>query len=682
LFAFFLCCSAAVAGLVNTPPASVTTYRVYELALSAGSPAGNPYVDGPSVTVTFSGTSGAAKGQVLVVKGFWDGGNTWRVRFAPPAVGTWSWITTSTDAGLNAVSGSVSAVAPTSAEVGANELYHGFLQQDGYAWKLSDNTPFLPVGDTHWSFSEEFTTAEWQTWMNARQAQHYNTFLGCIWLAIYTRSGVPVAFPSGNPQTDTPNMAYFQQLDQMVQYANDHGIMMGLTIGGFPGNSSWWARFATRAREDRWFRYCVARYTAYNVRWCLYGEVNEANPSWGTWQAEVAYKAQLVRDEDPYDHPIGSHHTTVDTSSAGNGNIGFVEVQIDTCGARTETQYQRALTYRSYNKPVWFEEYWYECTTCDNEYVVGMRNTYRSFVAAMAFPTMASLMRNHFNQSPPPDVSQAASDPGAIRMGYFHEFFKSLDMRNFSPATALVSAGQCGKFGDHYAIFKQGGGSLTLNLAGVAGTFSVTILDINTGVAAGLGSLSGGAVRTINTGTSADVAILVMKEGPATNTAPSVSAGLDQTIRFGQTLSVDGTVSDDGLPNPPSVATTGWSQVSGPGTVSFASPASADTTATFSAMGVYVLRLTASDGELSASDDTTITVNTNIPGDGDNDGDVDMDDFALFQLCMTGSGEWQTETVCAFADLQHDGDVDGADVDLFVSCMSGAGIPGNPNCVG
>lgn len=40
-------------------------------------------------------------------------------------------------------------------------LHHGFLERDGgYAWKLSDGTSFLPVGDTQFSFSEEFTTAE------------------------------------------------------------------------------------------------------------------------------------------------------------------------------------------------------------------------------------------------------------------------------------------------------------------------------------------------------------------------------------------------------------------------------------------------------------------------------------------------------------------------------------------
>jgi PKD repeat protein len=103
---------------------------------------------------------------------------------------------------------------------------------------------------------------------------------------------------------------------------------------------------------------------------------------------------------------------------------------------------------------------------------------------------------------------------------------------------------------------------------------------------------------------SDDVTITV---NPA-NTAPVVDAGTDQTIALFGIAALDGTVSDDGLPNPPGAVTTTWSKVSGPGTVTFANANAVDTTASFSAAGVYVLRLTANDSELTASDDVTITV--------------------------------------------------------------------------
>jgi hypothetical protein len=95
----------------------------------------------------------------------------------------------------------------------------------------------------------------------------------------------------------------------------------------------------------------------------------------------------------------------------------------------------------------------------------------------------------------------------------------------------------------------------------------------------------------------------------ATNQAPTVSAGPDRTITLPNTALLSGTASDDGLPNPPAAMTHAWSVVSGPGTVTFGTPSAPSTTASFSASGSYVLRLTASDSALSASDTVGVTVN-------------------------------------------------------------------------
>ena len=94
----------------------------------------------------------------------------------------------------------------------------------------------------------------------------------------------------------------------------------------------------------------------------------------------------------------------------------------------------------------------------------------------------------------------------------------------------------------------------------------------------------------------------------AGNLPPSVNAGPDQTIRQPSSAILDGTVSDDGLPNPPGTVTATWKQLDGPGTATFANAGAVDTTVTFSAPGTYTLDLTASDGELTASDTIVLTV--------------------------------------------------------------------------
>ncbi|BAY24266.1 beta-L-arabinobiosidase [Calothrix sp. NIES-2100] len=96
-----------------------------------------------------------------------------------------------------------------------------------------------------------------------------------------------------------------------------------------------------------------------------------------------------------------------------------------------------------------------------------------------------------------------------------------------------------------------------------------------------------------------------------TNAAPTVDAGVNQIVAVNH-VDLDGTVVDDGLPNPPGAITNStWSKLGGPvtGTVTFI-PNAIDTTATFSAPGTYILRLTAEDGELTSHDDVFVSYNS------------------------------------------------------------------------
>ncbi|MBN1570929.1 MAG: hypothetical protein JXA73_24025, partial [Acidobacteria bacterium] len=91
------------------------------------------------------------------------------------------------------------------------------------------------------------------------------------------------------------------------------------------------------------------------------------------------------------------------------------------------------------------------------------------------------------------------------------------------------------------------------------------------------------------------------------NQPPNVSAGSDQSITLPQdTVELNGTAADDGLPA--DILSVSWSRVSGPGSVVFDDANSTATTAIFSSAGIYVLRLTASDGQLTGSSEVTITV--------------------------------------------------------------------------
>ena len=69
------------------------------------------------------------------------------------------------------------------------------------------------------------------------------------------------------------------------------------------------------------------------------------------------------------------------------------------------------------------------------------------------------------------------------------------------------------------------------------------------------------------------------------------------------------TATDDGLPSPLTFA---WSQASGPGTATFETPAATTSAVTFSADGVYVLKVNVSDGQFTVSDQVTVIVGAAI----------------------------------------------------------------------
>ncbi len=82
----------------------------------------------------------------------------------------------------------------------------------------------------------------------------------------------------------------------------------------------------------------------------------------------------------------------------------------------------------------------------------------------------------------------------------------------------------------------------------------------------------------------------VYSTGPVPLFPPIVAAGVDRSVVLGSKTYLSGTA-DWLMPSAPRRVR--WSKFSGPGHVTFADPASTDTTATFSAAGDYVLELTA-----------------------------------------------------------------------------------------
>ncbi|MDD4869941.1 MAG: lamin tail domain-containing protein [Kiritimatiellae bacterium] len=95
------------------------------------------------------------------------------------------------------------------------------------------------------------------------------------------------------------------------------------------------------------------------------------------------------------------------------------------------------------------------------------------------------------------------------------------------------------------------------------------------------------------------------------NKAPVPNAGANIMVRSGffpANVLLGGSVLEDGLPNPPGNVAITWSQVSGTGTVTFVDAHMSNATARIPVPGSYVLRMTADDSVLQASNDVNVLV--------------------------------------------------------------------------
>src|SRR5579864_9401593 len=101
------------------------------------------------------------------IGGFWDGGTTWRVRFAPDEIGHWTFATLCSDAangGLQAQVGEFECGVPEGKTPFAQ---HGPLRLSANRryFVHADGTPFFFLSDTAWNGPLRATPDEWDHYL-------------------------------------------------------------------------------------------------------------------------------------------------------------------------------------------------------------------------------------------------------------------------------------------------------------------------------------------------------------------------------------------------------------------------------------------------------------------------------------------------------------------------------------
>lgn len=214
----------------GTELSNVPTWRTIELSFESTREYLNPYqaVDAEAV---FLGPDGIR----IVRPAFWDGGRTWKVRFAPTRQGRWRYSVTSTDAtdtGLNGPSGEYDSSADV---VGRPVHDRGFLKQgDGRYLSHADNTPFFWLGDTHWQFlAERWDEANKPGWdsqfrgmVNRRIDQGFTVYQSNLMMVDW--SGGPSRYWLDGALFGEINVTFLQTVvDPRTQSARTRGLRSG-----------------------------------------------------------------------------------------------------------------------------------------------------------------------------------------------------------------------------------------------------------------------------------------------------------------------------------------------------------------------------------------------------------------------------------------------------------------------
>ena len=302
----------------NTPAAP--QWEEIEIVLSAEREYDNPYTD-IDVHIVFTGPDGLE----LKRPAFWDGENTWRVRFASPvSQGIWQWESYASedgDEGLNGRRGELKAV-PYS---GNNPLIKkGLLRMSPGSRNVihADGTPFLVIGDTPWALPFRGTVKSVTRYAQNRHERGFNT---ALLMSVQPdmraegprnrneTGGFGVAFEDlKDGHLNLINVDYFQTLDSLIAILIEHGIVPAWNPVfqgyGWKGLSTLGAG-ADPGEYARYTRYLVARYGARHAFWVVSAD--------GTGRERVTEPAGIETYLwDTYRQPTGIHYSPFSHSLA------------------------------------------------------------------------------------------------------------------------------------------------------------------------------------------------------------------------------------------------------------------------------------------------------------------------------------------------------------------------------
>lgn len=293
--------------------APVHVWETVEITLHASDHYGSPWTD-VRVWVDLEGPDFSQR-----CYGFWDGGDTFRIRVQATSPGAWTWRSGAEpdDSGLSGKSGAFESQAWTDAEKQANPNRRGQIHpaRSGRHFEYADSTPFLLLADTLWAANTArcgLGDREDGPFFQYLTDRREKGFTAILMQAIHGYGDYPdgqahrneggYAFLDRDPAK--PNPAYFQALDKRMRAISDLGFVAAVP-------TMWWGKtkqcLFTPADAQRISAYCAARYGTFNSLWSLSGEYQYTFRDCDWTPGDFSAIGAAVQRHNPWRHPLSIH---------------------------------------------------------------------------------------------------------------------------------------------------------------------------------------------------------------------------------------------------------------------------------------------------------------------------------------------------------------------------------------
>jgi hypothetical protein len=293
-----LCFLVQTPALAQTPCEGTAAYSPCEMPFELPTANPNPYA-----TVALQVEFRSPRFKTYLMPAYWDASrNKMMVRFTPTEGGQWIYKVTSNIKTFDGQEGMFNAAASDAPGfVNVANVHH---------WATDNKKAHLWMGfiDDRFAFS---TAAEFDQRINQAAQNKFTHFRGSILGGVQDRALVYLG-------PDRPNPAFFDEFDRRIAEIHKRGITTDLMLASDPDTIT--ALFPDWQSRERFIRYIVARYAAFNLTWQGLGEFEQ----YADGRALLKELGLDLKKLDPYQHPRSSNAKVTSSPLLADGWMDYV----------------------------------------------------------------------------------------------------------------------------------------------------------------------------------------------------------------------------------------------------------------------------------------------------------------------------------------------------------------------